>query len=195
MANRRVLATGCGRGSGGAYPGPGGFPSAGGAWFGDGGFSYGGFSSGGFSPGGSGGRVFDAGSDPNRNQVPPGRVCDRVATIVCAGFDYCCPRPPTLPVEQCRAAFMSTCGSSIAVDEASASPATAYDIERATAAFTEFEKRASEWKPLFARKRFDSPKPTDGNPWEERLLPHGFAASEPPQPGQPAGLMRPSTSP
>jgi hypothetical protein len=130
-----------GRSAGGRF-GTGGRPATGGRYFGGaGGFapdaSIGGRGDGGFS---TGGRVFDAGDDPLRNRVPAGKVCDRLTTIMCAGEQYCCPRNDR-SLGACKQAAMNGCTSYL--DPWSANPALAYDIDRAEAAFGEFEKRAS----------------------------------------------------
>src|SRR5689334_19202380 len=102
------LGTG-GRASGGRF-GSGGRFSAGGFSFGgraghvsfggrgDGGVSSGGRRDGGVALGGrfdggfgTGGREFDGGTDPDRNRVPAGHVCDRLTTLQCAGEQHCCP--------------------------------------------------------------------------------------------------------
>lgn len=90
--------------------------------------------------GGSGGaRVFDAGSDPARNHVPPGHVCERLSTIQCAGEAFCCPNPGTF--DACKQGMLGACQQYM--DAWSANPMAGYDLDRAFAAFTEFEKRAS----------------------------------------------------
>jgi hypothetical protein len=130
-----------GRSAGGRF-GAGGRPATGGRFFGGaGGFdadaSIGGRGDGGFN---TGGRVFDAGDDPLRNRVPAGKVCDRMTTIMCAGDQYCCPRNDH-SLGACKQAMMNSCAPYM--DPWSAHPALAYDMDRAEAAFAEFEERAS----------------------------------------------------
>jgi hypothetical protein len=93
-------------------------------------------------------RVFDAGSDPARNRVQPGQVCDRLATIQCAGERYCCDNPGR-SLEQCKQAQLSECAS-LYFDQVSQDPITGYSVTAAEAAFTEFERLASECDPDIA---------------------------------------------
>jgi hypothetical protein len=130
------------------YPIAGGRPNSGGqSWGGTGGWgghaATGGIAFGGADAAvlGAGGAPFDAGSELERNRVPAGRVCDRLTTIQCAGEEHCCPRARSF--DACKQAMANLCTRSIYLDAISADPAIGYDIDRAQAAFTEFEKRAS----------------------------------------------------
>jgi hypothetical protein len=130
-----------GRSAGGRF-GSGGRIATGGRFFGGaGGFeadaSIGGRGDGGFS---TGGRTFDAGDDPLRNRVPAGKVCDRLTTIMCAGEQYCCPRNDR-SIGACKQAMMNSCAPYM--DGWTLNPVLGYDMDRAEAAFAEFEKRAS----------------------------------------------------
>lgn len=115
---------------------------------GGGGTGTGGVSSGtggsgaGSTPGtGGGAPVFDAGTDPNRNKVQAGNVCDRLATIQCAGEAYCCTSPGRT-FDQCKTAQSDGCAS-VYLDDITLNPVAGYDAAKAEAAFTEFERLAS----------------------------------------------------
>jgi hypothetical protein len=127
-----------GRGSGGRL-GSGGRPATGGQPFagsgGDVDASLGG--SGGL---GASGRFFDAGGDQFRNRVTAAQACDRLTTIQCAAERYCCPRDDR-SFDRCKQALGNYYCQYI--DVWSVQPVVAYDIDRAQAAFDEFEKRAS----------------------------------------------------
>jgi hypothetical protein len=103
--------------------------------------------------GGSGGdpgpRIFDAGSDPNRNRVQAGAVCDRLAIIQCAGERYCCDDPGR-SFEQCHLAQVSACRDEAHLDQITLNSITGYSVSHAETAFSEFERRASECDPSIA---------------------------------------------
>jgi hypothetical protein len=88
---------------------------------------------------GTGGRAFDAGDDPLRNRVPAGKSADRLTTIMCAAEEHCCPKSDR-SFGACKQAMMA---SSAALDRWATLPELGYDVDRAEAAFSEFEKRAS----------------------------------------------------
>jgi hypothetical protein len=90
-----------------------------------------------------GGAVFDAGSDPNRNQVQPGMLCDRLAVIQCAAEAYCCDAPGR-SVEDCQRTISSACATDLFLDQIAAKPSTGFDAPAAAAAYTELERRSSE---------------------------------------------------
>jgi hypothetical protein len=136
-------------GSGGRVAGAGGRP---GGAFGTGGRSTGGASTGGTA---TGGRTFDAGSDPGRNRVPPSEACDRLSTIQCAAEIFCCPAAPTL--ELCRQAKAGACNLGGYFDDLAGDPLVGYDIDRAEAAFSEFEKRASACDPTIVSWSISDP--------------------------------------
>jgi hypothetical protein len=97
----------------------------------------------------SGGGPFDAGSDPNRNQVSAGSICERIATIQCAGGSFCCDSP-TRTFDGCKSVALSTCQGSFAFDEVAGSAAVAFDGAAASTLFTEFERRSSMCDPAIA---------------------------------------------
>jgi hypothetical protein len=99
---------------------------------------------------GSGGKPpFDAGTDPYRNRVVGGQVCDRLSTIQCAGERACCDAPGR-NFEQCKSAMAAECANEYYLDAITANPITGYDIDAAEAAFAEFENRASQCDPSIA---------------------------------------------
>jgi hypothetical protein len=127
-------------GTGGAGAGPGGSDGQGGV----------GGDSGSNGVGGDGGTgalpPFDGGTDPNRNNVMPGQVCERLATIQCAAEVSCCGSPGR-NFDQCKQAQLNTCRNEAYLDAVSSSPLTAFDMGRAAAAFAEFERLASMCDP------------------------------------------------
>lgn len=140
-------------GAGGAVAGSGGIVGGtGGIVGGTGGVPPGG--TGGVPPGGAGGSMppgpFDAGSDPNRNIVQPGTVCDRFSTVLCAAEQYCCANPGR-DFNTCKGAVTNLCANQLYLDTVTLSPLTGYDINRAEAAFTEFERLASMCDPTVAQ--------------------------------------------
>ncbi len=88
-------------------------------------------------------RVFDAGSDPNRNKVTAGAVCARLAQIQCAGEAFCCPNP-THTVPQCEEISRAGCVDEAYLDMVTANPIVAFDATKAAEAFTKFEELASQ---------------------------------------------------
>jgi hypothetical protein len=89
---------------------------------------------------------FDGGTDPNRNNVGPGQVCERLATIQCAAEVSCCGAPGR-NFDQCKQAQLNTCRNEAYLDAVSMSPLAAYDMGKAAAAFAEFERLASMCDP------------------------------------------------
>jgi hypothetical protein len=92
---------------------------------------------------------FDAGSDPDRNKVTPTQVCERLATINCAGEAYCCEMPGRT-IEACKAALLQTCSNELMLDRIGTNAATGFDAAAAEASYTELERRASECDPTVA---------------------------------------------
>ncbi len=90
-----------------------------------------------------GGRVFDAGSDADRNRVEPGRVCERLSTIQCAGEAYCCDNPGR-DLATCKQIMFEGCTRELMLDAVSLDPVVDYDLDRAEDAFTEYERMTSE---------------------------------------------------
>ncbi|HET8932703.1 MAG TPA: hypothetical protein VFN67_04645 [Polyangiales bacterium] len=90
-----------------------------------------------------GGLPFDAGSDPNRNQVRPGNLCARLATIQCAAEAHCC-FAPGRSVEACENDIRTTCANELFLDQIAMDAITGFDAAAAAAAYTELERRSSE---------------------------------------------------
>lgn len=149
---------------GGALPGAGGDLGAGGgiggslggASPGDGGAAQGGFAGSVPVSGGAGGEGsagsgsgFDAGSDPVRNRVQPGAVCERLATIQCAGEAACCTNPGRT-FEQCKLEMKEGCTNELYLDDITNNTVSGYSVDAAEAAFNTFEQMASVCDPTVA---------------------------------------------
>jgi hypothetical protein len=91
-------------------------------------------------------RIFDAGSDPGRNRPAAGAVCDRFATIQCAGERYCCDSPGRT-FDQCYAAQLAACRDEAFLDIITLNVVTGYSLDMAELAFGEFERLASQCDP------------------------------------------------
>ena len=98
---------------------------------------------------GENGGGFDAGSDPMRNDVMPGGICQRLAEITCAGEQACCDAPGRT-AQACISAVSGACSSMLMADTLAAEPAVAFNAAAAKTAFTEFENRASTCDPEIA---------------------------------------------
>lgn len=90
----------------------------------------------------SGGAPFYAGSDPARNNVLPGGLCARIATIQCAAQAHCC-FAPARDVEACEAELRNSCAQELFLDEIAANPITGFDADATAAILTEFEERSA----------------------------------------------------
>jgi hypothetical protein len=99
--------------------------------------------------GGTGGtpamRVFNAGDAPDRNAVMPGELCERLATIQCAGEAYCCDNPGR-DVPACKSELLRACEREY-VDDVADNPDTAFDAAQAERVFAEIERLASQCDP------------------------------------------------
>lgn len=101
----------------------------------------------GMTAGSSGGLPpFDAGSEPNRNKVTAGHLCDRLSTIQCASELHCCNNPGRSK-DRCKSDMLDVCTRTLAFDAISADPITNFDMAAAEAAFTQFEQLASQCNP------------------------------------------------
>jgi hypothetical protein len=102
---------------------------------------------------GSGGALghpaFDAGTDPNRNQVPGGQYCDRLATVQCAGEAACCDSPGRT-FDQCKTTMKNGCQIQLYLDAVTSNPVSGYDMTRAASTFAQFERMASNCDPNVA---------------------------------------------
>jgi hypothetical protein len=114
-------------GNGGSQPNSGGAPIGGGN-----------------GAGGNGDKPpFDANSaDPNRNQVPGGQVCERIAAIQCAGEAHCCDAPGRTK-DECVTTMTDGCKTQLYLDDATMNPVAGYDEASAVQIFTDYETKAS----------------------------------------------------
>jgi hypothetical protein len=89
---------------------------------------------------------FDAGTDPARNQVQAGHLCERLATVECAAEAACCDGTTynkSGGYDQCQQQMNSVCVDELLIDAISTYPAIGFDATLAEAAFTEYERKAS----------------------------------------------------
>jgi len=109
---------------------------------------------GGTSPGGAGGASGSGGStdtdalfgtDPARNNVPRGQVCDRVATIQCASEQKCCSSPGRT-FDECKSVMKQGCIDSL-MDAVTSNPVSGYDPNAAEPLFAQFEDKAKTCDP------------------------------------------------
>lgn len=101
----------------------------------------GGAGTGGGGGAGGQGKTFDAGTDPARNNVTAGQICQRLAEIQCAGEAYCCDSPGRTETD-CITAQKKAC-TDTNLDAIAADPVAGFDATKAATAFTEFERLAS----------------------------------------------------
>lgn len=85
---------------------------------------------------------FDAGSAPDRNDVTAGELCDRLATIQCAGAAHCC---DTFSGDfaACKSTALATCNSELRLDTIAGDARVGFDAAATSAAFMSYEMRAS----------------------------------------------------
>lgn len=109
---------------------------------------------GGAPPAGSGGTPagggFDAGSAADRNTVSAGEICDRLATIQCAGEQACCPDPGR-GFDACKSMAKKGCTDNLQLDVIARDPITGYDEGGARMAFDELERRSATCDPTVAQ--------------------------------------------
>jgi len=104
------------------------------------------------SEGGMGGmemRVFDAGSEPDRNDVMSGELCDRLSTIQCAGEAFCCDNPGR-DFAACKAAMQDGCTDEAMLDAIASAEKTGFDPAHTKLAYEEIERMASVCDPQVA---------------------------------------------
>jgi hypothetical protein len=87
-------------------------------------------------------RVFDAGTDPARNQVQAGQVCTRLAQIQCAGEAFCCENPGR-DRATCETIMRDGCINELYLDAMTENPDTGFDTTAAANAMTQIETMAS----------------------------------------------------
>lgn len=85
---------------------------------------------------------FNAGTDPNRNKVRSGNICDRLSTIQCAGEACCCDRP-SRDFNECKQGMMQYCREHLRLDSISSDASTGFDPVVAEQVFGEYEQMAS----------------------------------------------------
>ncbi|HVU01834.1 MAG TPA: hypothetical protein VHE30_08780 [Polyangiaceae bacterium] len=126
-----------GSGTGGDQQGSGGSQGSGGDQQGSGGDQQG---AGGSGPPPSFDDLVNA-SDPNRNDIPGGQVCERIATIQCAAEATCCSNPGR-SFDACKTTMKQGCVSQLYLDAITGSGITGYDQARAKTIFENYESRA-----------------------------------------------------
>lgn len=95
------------------------------------------------------GPAFDAGRDPDRNEVESDQMCERLTTIQCAAEAYCC-EDPGRDFKACKKAQMEGCTMEAYFDNIAENSLTGFDATRATTAFETFEELAAECNPGIA---------------------------------------------
>jgi hypothetical protein len=86
---------------------------------------------------------FYAGNDPNRNNVKPGMLCARLATIQCAAEAHCC-FAPGRSVAACESEIRASCNDELLLDTIAANAITGFDAAAAASVYTELENRSAE---------------------------------------------------
>jgi hypothetical protein len=89
---------------------------------------------------------FDAGSDPDRNAVEVGTICDRLSTLQCAAEAACCDAPKRTQAE-CKRAMKASCDMDSMADAVAARAEAAFDAARAEQVFAELERMMSACDP------------------------------------------------
>lgn len=86
--------------------------------------------------------AFDAGTDPDRNAVVAGELCERFATIQCAGEATCCPSAGR-DFDTCKSALMGGCSADLLFDQIAMQPAAGFDPAGTRTMMDEFERLTS----------------------------------------------------
>lgn len=94
-------------------------------------------------------REFDAGSDPARNAVRPGELCERLAQIQCAAEASCCDGPGR-DRATCEARQFELCANEWYLDAISLDPLSGFDEARAATALAHIERLAETCDPHVA---------------------------------------------
>lgn len=95
--------------------------------------------------GGTGGDpadYFDS-DNPERNAVTAGDICDRLATLQCAGEQNCCDDPGR-DFDTCKSEALASCRNDTFLDTISDDPITGFNEGLARAAMLEFENKAKD---------------------------------------------------
>lgn len=90
--------------------------------------------------------VFDAGSADDRNEVEPGKLCDRVATVQCAAEAACCTNPGR-SFSQCKKIALAACEDDLQLDLVAMEDVSGFDAAATTAMFEQFEEYAQTCDP------------------------------------------------
>jgi hypothetical protein len=90
--------------------------------------------------------AFDAGTDPSRNRVQPGGICQRLATLQCAGEAYCCTSPGRT-FGACFTRQADLCTQELQLDLIAADRVAGFDAEMTAEALTHFEQMAADCDP------------------------------------------------
>lgn len=85
---------------------------------------------------------FDTGTDPNRNRVQPGNICDRLSTIQCAA-EACCCEKPARNFNACKKGMIAYCRENLRIDVISRDDSTGFDPVVAEQVFSQYEGMAS----------------------------------------------------
>jgi hypothetical protein len=92
---------------------------------------------------------FDAGTEPNRNQVQASGLCTRIAAIQCAGEAHCCSAPKR-SVTECQSTQRGSCNDQLYLDTLAANPITGFDSASTAVILEELENRSSQCDPSIA---------------------------------------------
>jgi len=99
--------------------------------------------------GGGGGKVFDAGTGDTRNDVTAGKICERLATIMCAGEAACCDAPGR-DFATCKTDALKDCSGTFMLDAIAMNMKVGFDPAGASSAFEMLEARAKACDPSVA---------------------------------------------
>jgi hypothetical protein len=94
----------------------------------------------------SGGKAFDAGQADDRNDVTAGKICERLATIMCAGEAACCDSPGR-DFAACKADALKDCNGTFMLDAIAMDSKVGFDPAGASTAFEMLEQRAKACDP------------------------------------------------
>ena len=89
------------------------------------------------------------GTDPERNRVGPGEVCDRLTLIQCAAESACCEQPGR-DYAECTKLMLIGCRDELLLDFVSDESEVGFDAEQAEQTFAELERLAADCDPSIA---------------------------------------------
>lgn len=89
------------------------------------------------------------GGDSGSNDVMPGTICARVATILCEGEAKCC-TDPGREVSACKTSVMKTCSNTYMLDTIAADDRVGFDADGASMAVAMLDARAKKCDPSVA---------------------------------------------